>query len=619
MDETPANTTVPQPQPVSGETKTLEPTTPNSHHGDIAILNQGYEGKPTDEEFKNLRRVPVQIPTIAYLLCIVEFCERASYIGCAQVWTNYINRPLPKGGNGYGAVAGGSQATQGALGMGEQIANATTQSFSLLAYSLPLLFGHLGDTRFGRFPMIFWGVITSGVGHAFIVAGGAKQLLDNGTAKIPFFIGVYILAVGAAMFKPVLSPLILDQMQSHVPVVKILESGERVIEDPEHGSERVMLWFYLMTNVGGLMSTATSYSARYVGWWLAFLLPLLLYLPLPLLLLWLKPRLKLRKPGGSDLPNTFRVIGHGLADGGVFRIGRSGWWENAKPSSRARKGLPPEDHYPDEFVVDVQRTLQAASMFFFFPVQYWNSTGFGSASNFLGTMLTGNGVPNDVVGNFNCVSVIVFGFALNYAVYPLLRKARIRYGPVSRLTTGFFLSTLAGVGNTVLCYKAYQTSPCGWYGSSDAKCVNEGLMSPISLWWQVIPYALGGLSELFIDVPSYSIAYSRSPENMRGLLQALSLFAIGFAEIANLLCSSVVVDPYLIRAFGVPAVVGVFVTVGFWLMFRHIDKEEFVLSTTQTSEAEKAGIAARSEVAEGGGSCYGPARPAGLREERKGQ
>lgn len=128
---------------------------------------------------------------------------------------------------------------------------------------------------------------------------------------------------------------------------------------------------------------------------------------------------------------------------------------------------------------------------------------------------------------------------------------------------------------------------------------------------------------------------------MRGLLQALSLFAIGFAEIANLLCSSVVVDPYLIRAFGVPAVVGVFVTVGFvrvpaygavawmtrqfgltgkqWLMFRHIDKEEFVLSTTQTSEAEKAGIAARSEVAEGGGSCYGPARPAGLREERKGQ
>lgn len=43
-------------------------------------------------------------------------------LGCAQIWTNYINRPLPKGGNGFGAVPAGSQSTQGALGMGEAIA-----------------------------------------------------------------------------------------------------------------------------------------------------------------------------------------------------------------------------------------------------------------------------------------------------------------------------------------------------------------------------------------------------------------------------------------------------------------------------------------------------------------
>lgn len=47
----------------------------------VAILNQDYEGKPTDEEFATLRRVPGKIPTVAYLLCAVEFCERASYYG----------------------------------------------------------------------------------------------------------------------------------------------------------------------------------------------------------------------------------------------------------------------------------------------------------------------------------------------------------------------------------------------------------------------------------------------------------------------------------------------------------------------------------------------------------
>lgn len=45
--------------------------------------------------------------------------------------------------------------------------------------------------------MIFWGVIICGVGHILIVAGGAKELIANGTAKIPFFLGVYILAIGA--------------------------------------------------------------------------------------------------------------------------------------------------------------------------------------------------------------------------------------------------------------------------------------------------------------------------------------------------------------------------------------------------------------------------------------
>ena len=120
--------------------------------------------------------------------------------GCAQIWTNYINRPLPKGGNGWGAVPAGSQATQGALGLGEQIANATSQSFSLIAYCLPLVVGYLADSRFGRYPMIFWGIILCGIGHVLIVAGGAKTLIENDTAKIPFFIGVYILAVGAGKF-----------------------------------------------------------------------------------------------------------------------------------------------------------------------------------------------------------------------------------------------------------------------------------------------------------------------------------------------------------------------------------------------------------------------------------
>lgn len=178
-----------------------------------------------------------------------------------------------------------------------------------------------------------------------------------------------------AMFKPNVTPLLLDQLRTHVPKVITLKSGERVIQDPEHSAERVMLWFYLLINIGAFISLGTSYSARYVGWWLAFLIPLILYLPLPFLLIWLKPRLVLHPPGGSDLPNLFRVIGHCMRGGGLLQIGKKGWWENGKPSVIAAKGLPAETRYNDAFVEDVKRTLQATGMFMFFPVQFWNDNG----------------------------------------------------------------------------------------------------------------------------------------------------------------------------------------------------------------------------------------------------
>jgi POT family len=234
------------------------------------------------------------------------------------------------------------------------------------------------------------------------------------------------------MFKPNVTPLLLDQIKHVVPVVKTLKTGERVIVDLEHTVERVMLWFYLLINIGAFTSVATSYAARLVGWWLAYLIPLVLYIPLPALLLWLRPRIIMHKPGGSDLPNVLRVLGHCMGNGGIFKIGRHGWWDAAKPSTIAAKGLKPETHYNDLFVEDVKRTMQATGMFCFFPVQYWNDNGIGSSANFLSNMLTGNGVPNDVISNFNSLSIILLGPILNVSA-SLPSCTYSRHGPMTGL------------------------------------------------------------------------------------------------------------------------------------------------------------------------------------------
>lgn len=101
-------------------------------------------------------------------------------------------------------------------------------------------------------------------------------------------------------------------------------------------------------------------------------------------------------------------------------------------------------------------------------------------------MFISNGVPNDVLYNFNSLSIILVAPVLNYGLYPLLRKYHIRFGPVARIMFGLFLSAVGGIGYTVLNYYAYKLGPCGDHGSS-ASCVDaEGVH------W-LLPSRYGGL------------------------------------------------------------------------------------------------------------------------------
>jgi dipeptide/tripeptide permease len=153
--------------------------------------------EPTEEEKKTLRRVPGNLPIVAYVICAVEFSERASYYGVSGLISNFVNRPLPVGGNGYGAPPQGTQQTAGALGLGTVKANAVNQSFSMLAYALPLFFGYIADAHTGRFKLICWGVLVFGIAHVLMVGSTAPSLLASGGAKAPYFLSVYILSIGA--------------------------------------------------------------------------------------------------------------------------------------------------------------------------------------------------------------------------------------------------------------------------------------------------------------------------------------------------------------------------------------------------------------------------------------
>lgn len=60
--------------------------------------DDGLHPAPTEEESRTLRKVSDRMPMVIWLLCFVEFAERASYYGARTVFSNFMQYPLPKGG-----------------------------------------------------------------------------------------------------------------------------------------------------------------------------------------------------------------------------------------------------------------------------------------------------------------------------------------------------------------------------------------------------------------------------------------------------------------------------------------------------------------------------------------
>lgn len=116
----------------------------------------------------------------------------------------------------------------------------------------------------------------------------------------------------------------MDQSPHKVAHVITDKNGEKVLVDPEESLNSVMLWFYMLINIGACFGIATTYLAKIVGYWAAYLIPTILYLILPPLLWYLNPRLVKQPPGGSDLGNVFKVLGDIFANGGLKNIGRKG-------------------------------------------------------------------------------------------------------------------------------------------------------------------------------------------------------------------------------------------------------------------------------------------------------
>ncbi|KAM0794956.1 POT family-domain-containing protein [Usnea florida] len=545
--------------------------------GRPSVANKPDYPPPTDEERSRLRKVADSIPSVSYWLCAVEFAERASYYGVQTVFSNFLEFPLPQGGNGAGAPPSGTQQTAGALGRGEQFSNAFVLLFTFLAYAVPIYGAYVADVQLGRYKTIIIGVIVCGVAHVILIGGAVPSVLQAGKGMAPFMIGFFLLAFGAGIFKPNIAPTIIDQYVHQKEYTKVLKSGEKVIMDPEATIQRIMLIFYGLVNVGAFFALATTYCEKDIGYWLAYLTPGILYFLLPFLLIILNKRVVKHGPDSSVLTNVFKITWVAIKQN-KFKLWGKGYLNAAKPSVLAAKGITTINGKPiswtDQQVDDTARTYVACTIFLYFPIYNNNDGGIGNTLTNQGAAMTTNGAPNDLLSNFNPLTIIIVIPLLSYGVYPMLRKYNIKFGRISRITFGFILATISGVIGAIVQWRVYETSPCGYYASS---CSIGTGVSPLSIWWQVPNVALGAISECFCNVTAYEIAYARSPKSMKSVVFALFLFNDALSSALGEVLTSVTVDPHLIWVWAGLAIALAAQTIVFHWSYREMDNDEFMI------------------------------------------
>lgn len=442
---------------------------------------------------------------------------------------------------------------------------------------------YIADEYWGRYKTICVAIGIAIIGHIILVISAIPSVIvHESTCFGVFMLGLVIMGLGTGAFKPNISPLIVEQIPLTTMVVKKFPSGQSVIVDPTITQSRIYHYFYLFINIGALIGQiGMVYAEKYVGFWLSFALPTIIFLTCPFVMWWGRKRYQQKPPAGSVLGKAFKTLF--LALKGRWSLNpvtfwknthRGDMWNSVKPSNIPVEQRPKWMTFDDAWVDEVRRGFAACAVFTWYPL-YWLCYG-QLTNNFTqqAATMTLHGVPNDVVNNLDPFALIIFIPICDQFLYPGLRKAGINFSAIKKITVGFWLASLAMIWAAVVQYYIYKTSPCGSQANSCYTDDGAIIPAPLNVWIQTGCYVLVAFSEVFASITSLEYAYSKAPRSMRSMIQAIALFTNAIsAAIAEALVP-LAGDPLLVWNYGVFAVVSFIGGCLFILQFYKLDKEE---------------------------------------------
>jgi len=461
--------------------------------------------------------LPRQIPYII----TNEACERFSFYGMRNILTPFLISTLLL-----------------FLPQPERVSEAKHifHTFVIGVYFFPLLGGFLADRFFGKYNTVFWFSLIYCAGHACLAI--FEHNLEG------FYFGLFLIAFGSGGIKPLVASFVGDQFdQSN-------KNRAKVVFDA----------FYWSINFGSFFaSLLMPIFLRDYGAAVAFGIPGILMF-IATLVFWLGRGKYVHVPPAAPNPDSFTRVartalmsaapgqsrpGLNIALLGVLGALASlamtpkwgfvisactalvlllafGGWGTSLQLERAR------GRHADE-AVDGVRAVLRIFIVFALVTPFWSlfdqkaSTWIVQANDMVHPTYEILGysfsfVPAQMQALNPLLVMLLIPFN-NFALLPILRAVGIEPTALRRMGAGIFFSALS------------------WLVIGTIQVVMDG-GTPVSMAWQILPYALLTFGEVLVSATGLEFAYSQAPASMKGTIMSLWYLAVTVGNLWVLILNS---------------------------------------------------------------------------------
>ncbi|NXV15178.1 S15A1 protein, partial [Cepphus grylle] len=375
-------------------------------------------------------------PLSIFFIIINEFCERFSYYGMRAVLVLYFKYFLQWNDN---------------------LSTAIYHTFVALCYLTPILGAIIADSWLGKFKTIVSLSIVYTIGQAVMSVSSINDLTDQtqdgSPDNIPVHIalsmvGLILIALGTGGIKPCVSAF----------------GGDQFEEDQDKQRSRFFSIFYLSINAGSLLSTIITpiLRAQECGihskqrcYPLAFGVPAALMAIALVVFIAGSGMYKKVKPQGNIMVQVSKCIGFAIKN--RFR--------------HRSKEFPKREHWLDwasekydkRLIAQTKMVLKVLFLYIPLPMFWALFDQQGSRWTLQATTMDGNfgaiQIQPDQMQTVNPILIIVMVPVVDAVIYPLIKKCKINFTPLRKITVGMFLASLAFVAAALVQVQIDKTLP----------------------------------------------------------------------------------------------------------------------------------------------------------------